>query len=138
MHSSKQHEDFNFFSNGSGDLRQVSSFPTDLSDITNSWALGLMSIMHPAAVMKELFRVLRIANMEWKVVGPYQIRSRFKTIATSIKIDGTVPTPSDPLKLGFQLFSLGHKKYLLDVKKLSGDTNTFFGICSTLLKELHL
>eukprot|EP01117_Protostelium_nocturnum_P012923 TRINITY_DN4783_c0_g3_i1.p1 TRINITY_DN4783_c0_g3~~TRINITY_DN4783_c0_g3_i1.p1 ORF type:complete len:520 (-),score=183.32 TRINITY_DN4783_c0_g3_i1:28-1587(-) len=91
------------------------------------WYLGLMTSVPPEEAMKEVFRALRVNNFEWKIVGPYQLRCRHSD-----------PDSSGEVKIALQLYKVKEKRYLLDVKKLSGETFPFFDNCSKLLNEMNL
>ncbi len=62
------------------------------------------------------------------MVGPYQLRCRRKHPTNENKI----------VKIALQLYKVKEKRYLLDIKKLEGETFPFFDTCSKLLNELHL
>lgn len=42
------------------------------------------------------------------------------------------------VKIQLQLFKVTERKYLLDVKKIEGDTFLFFDACSKLLEKLKI
>ena len=64
---------------------------------------------------------------EWKIVAPFQLRCRCYH-----------PSNSKVVKIALQLYKVKEKKYLLDIKKLEGETFPFFDVCSKLLNEIQL
>ena len=42
------------------------------------------------------------------------------------------------VKIALQLYKVKEKRYLLDIKKLNGETFLFFDVCSKLYNELEL
>ena len=117
-------------------LREAPIFDTDEqkrlqvdqsdSAIKQMWKLGITSTRQPKSIMKVIFLILLENNLEWKLLNEYHIHCRFKN-------------ETFPIKLSIQLFKLKNGKFLLDFKKLEGDTCIFFNLCSVIrfrFKEL--
>lgn len=85
------------------------------------WKLGISSTLQPSVILEKIYSVLIDLDMEWKVINEYHIQCRPKTYP-----------PENPQKFTIQLFKVKNKNYLLDFKKLSGDTCAFFEACSQL------
>mmetsp|Transcript_14840 Transcript_14840/g.58208 ORF Transcript_14840/g.58208 Transcript_14840/m.58208 type:complete len:516 (-) Transcript_14840:70-1617(-) len=83
------------------------------------WKLGIASFKAPKQIMDELYATLVENNLEWKIISPYHLRCRPK---------GT----DRKLKVAAQLFKVRTGNYLLDFKKLEGDTCSFMGLCAQL------
>jgi len=81
------------------------------------WKLGIVSCLKPQQIMEQLQEILLALDMVWKFPNEYHIRCMPK--------DGSV-------KVAIQLFKVKNDKYLLDFKKLAGDTVPFFELCSQL------
>mmetsp|Transcript_17532 Transcript_17532/g.24333 ORF Transcript_17532/g.24333 Transcript_17532/m.24333 type:complete len:163 (+) Transcript_17532:1077-1565(+) len=94
------------------------------------WYLGIVSSRLPHEIMQEVFRALKATGFEWKILGPYQLRCR--------KLVSEGKGESKFVKIGLQLYKVKETKYLLDIKKLEGETFPFFDWCSKLLNELNL
>jgi len=91
------------------------------------WYLGILSSESPQEVMQEVFRALKEIGFEWKVITPFQLRCRI-----------TLDEGKSFVKIALQLYKVKEKRYLLDVKKLEGETFPFFDQCAKILHELDL
>lgn len=89
------------------------------------WYLGVLSSLPPEDIMREVFRALREVGFEWKIVNPFAVRCRF-------------PTSGKFVKIALQLYKVKEKRYLLDVKKIEGETFPFFDLWAKLEDELSL
>ena len=85
------------------------------------WKLGISSTLSPAVILDKIYSVLVDLDFEWKVINEYHIQCRPKAYQLA-----------NPQKFTIQLFKVKNKNYLLDFKKLSGDTCAFFEACSQL------
>jgi len=84
------------------------------------WKLGITSSLPPQKIMEEIHEILIAHDIEWKNINEYHLHSRSKN-------------PDGPsVKMAIQLFKVKNDKYLLDFKKLSGETFQFFELCSLL------
>jgi len=81
------------------------------------WKLGITSSLAPQRIMEEVQEILLTLDMVWKYLNEYHIHCK--------PTDGSV-------KIAIQLFKVKNDKYLLDFKKLSGNTIPFFELCSKL------
>lgn len=88
------------------------------------WRLGITSPRTPRQIMDSLAQILRANDLEWKVIGPYQLRC--KTVSAE-KI----------VRIGMQLFKVQQHCYLLDMKKLEGEICPFFEICSRVMHDFN-
>ena len=52
------------------------------------WMLGSTTTMAPAEVMAEIFRVLREMNVQWKKLGPYNLKCLCKIAAAAASSAG--------------------------------------------------
>jgi len=91
------------------------------------WFLGVLSGLTPTSIMNEVLRALKETGFEWKITGPYQLRCLTK-----------IGTRGTHVKVMIQLFKVSEQKFLLDVKKIEGETFPFFDVCSRFLDELHV
>jgi len=80
------------------------------------WYLGIVSANQPNDIMQEVFRALKATGFEWKIGGPYQLRCRRRHPLNESKL----------VKIALQLYKVKEKRYLLDIKKLEGETFPFF------------
>lgn len=94
------------------------------------WSLGLISKQPPRLIMKEVMRVLRLINFEWKTVTPYQLRCR--------AVGDHLDTDRQEVKMGIQLYKLNDGNYLLDLKRLEGDIFPFLEVAQEILTEFSL
>eukprot|EP00761_Pharyngomonas_kirbyi_P014166 gb/GECH01014196.1/.p1 GENE.gb/GECH01014196.1/~~gb/GECH01014196.1/.p1 ORF type:complete len:488 (+),score=126.34 gb/GECH01014196.1/:1-1464(+) len=90
------------------------------------WRLGVMSSLSSKTIMKQVYQVLKTLDMEWKVLGPFNLKCRF------------VDTESSNVMVGIQLYRTGDGKYLLDIRKLGGDTIPFMDVSARLHQKLDL
>jgi len=93
----------------------------------NMWCLGISSTESPHKIMTTVFCTLRNNDFEWKAVTPYQLRCK------PVQPDAEEGTSGPHLKIGIQLYKVNSEQYLLDFKKLEGDTFCFFNRCAALL-----
>jgi len=108
-------------------LKSRSSSTSDSKDQKKKlWSLGIYSTNNANDIMKEVYRALKATGFEWKVVTPFQLRCRSHTTQTKM------------IKIGIQLYKVKDKKYLVDVKKLEGETFPCFDQCLRLLNEIHV
>jgi hypothetical protein len=63
---------------------------------------------------------------EWKIISPFNLRCKKQA------------TRQHDVKFAIQLYKVKERKYLLDVKKLEGDTLVLFDVCAKFLNELKL
>lgn len=91
----------------------------DASDPKQMWKLGIASFKAPKQIMEELYATLLENNLEWKIISPYHLRCRPKM-------------PDQKLKIAVQLFKVRTGNYLIDFKKLEGDTCSFMVMCAQL------
>jgi len=82
------------------------------------WKLGIASTLPPKDILNRFCKVMIDVGVEWKIINEYHLRCRLNS--------------PKQLKFTTQLFKLKSKNYLLDFKKLTGDTCTFFELCSQL------
>jgi 5'-AMP-activated protein kinase catalytic alpha subunit len=54
------------------------------------WMLGSTTQMAPAEVMTEIFRVLRSMNVQWKKLGPYNVKCLYKMAAVAAAVTAGV------------------------------------------------
>jgi 5'-AMP-activated protein kinase catalytic alpha subunit len=104
-----------------------------ISTSQKKWSLGVVSDRTPPSIMGDVFRALLAADFQWKITGPYQLRCLTKLKCR--RDDGNIV---QNVKITLQLFKVSDKKYLLDVKKIEGDTFLFFDACSNLLDKLKI
>lgn len=97
------------------------------------WSLGVVSDRSPTSIMSDVYRALLAAGFQWKVTGPFQLRC----VTYVISKNGGEEI-SHSVKIQLQLFKVTEKKYLLDIKKIEGDTFLFFDACSKLLGKLKI
>jgi len=117
----------NMFYSALGKVSLGSHFPAqDQHSKRKMWYLGIVSTLPPLEIMKEVFRASKATGFEWKVIGPFMLRCRNSISAAK------------QVKIALQLYKVNEKRYLLDVKKLEGETFPFFDVCSKLLSELKL
>jgi len=107
-------------------LKSRSSSTSDSKDKKKLWSLGIYSTNPAHEIMKEVYRALKVTGFEWKVVTPFQLRCRSHT------------TQQKMIKIGIQLYKVKEKKYLVDIKKLEGETFPCFDQCLRLLNEIHV
>ncbi|KAL6052206.1 non-specific serine/threonine protein kinase [Balamuthia mandrillaris] len=90
------------------------------------WCLGVLCNKAPNDIMRIVFNVLKENGFEWKCVTNFQLRCR------------SVPTRREQkeVKVGIQLYKVKPGQYLIDFKKLGGDTFAFFNKCSDLLNSI--
>eukprot|EP01096_Ripella_sp_DP13-Kostka_P000601 TRINITY_DN1064_c4_g1_i1.p1 TRINITY_DN1064_c4_g1~~TRINITY_DN1064_c4_g1_i1.p1 ORF type:complete len:571 (+),score=159.28 TRINITY_DN1064_c4_g1_i1:105-1817(+) len=110
---------------------QLSSTPLNadlLSDVPEAkkqqWRLGITSARTPRQIMDSLAQILRSHDLEWKVIGPYQLRCKTVNAVKAVRI-------------GVQLFKVQQNCYLLDMKKLDGEICPFFEICSRVMHDFN-
>eukprot|EP01114_Cavostelium_apophysatum_P020120 TRINITY_DN6652_c0_g1_i1.p1 TRINITY_DN6652_c0_g1~~TRINITY_DN6652_c0_g1_i1.p1 ORF type:complete len:527 (+),score=127.40 TRINITY_DN6652_c0_g1_i1:65-1645(+) len=112
-------------------LSKSSSIGSTSADATiakkKMWYLGILSSSTPQEIMQEVFRCLKVTGFEWKIITPFQIRCR------TLNVDN-----KRPVKIALQLYKVKEKRYLLDIKKLEGETFPFFDQCTKILNELQL
>ncbi|XP_061433502.1 5'-AMP-activated protein kinase catalytic subunit alpha-2-like [Lethenteron reissneri] len=71
------------------------------------WHLGIRSQSRPADVMKEVFRIMKHLDYEWKVVNPFALRVRRRN-----------PVTGSTVKLSLQLYQVQGRNYLLDFRSV--------------------
>ncbi|CAI2348545.1 unnamed protein product [Caenorhabditis sp. 36 PRJEB53466] len=78
-----------------------------------TWNLGIRATSDPVDTMSHIFKRLKMADMEWKILSMYHIITRVKP----------TPTNPDPARVSLQLFALDNDKsgYLLDFKGIIDD-----------------
>ncbi|XP_078737393.1 5'-AMP-activated protein kinase catalytic subunit alpha-2-like isoform X2 [Lampetra fluviatilis] len=74
------------------------------------WHLGIRSQSRPADVMKEVFRIMKHLDYEWKVVNPFALRVRRRN-----------PVTGSTVKLSLQLYQVQGRNYLLDFRSVDED-----------------
>eukprot|EP01116_Phalansterium_solitarium_P015304 TRINITY_DN3369_c0_g3_i6.p1 TRINITY_DN3369_c0_g3~~TRINITY_DN3369_c0_g3_i6.p1 ORF type:complete len:464 (+),score=86.50 TRINITY_DN3369_c0_g3_i6:371-1762(+) len=105
------------------------------------WYLGMASNLPSSDIMRDAYRVLKMIGARWKTVTPFHLRC---TLA--------VGGERSQVKFALQLFSSSAVKvgssdvgrsssgpsnrYLLDIRKLEGETFPFLDVCSTFLLNL--
>lgn len=105
---------------------------------STSWSIGFWSSMDAAQTMIQLLQQLRILDMEWKMMTPYQIRAR--SIFSSSGGSGCCilqlysAQRSDRRS---RLHTKFHLKYILDIVKI-GDWETlqYLDFCTRLVEHL--
>lgn len=91
----------------------------EAGDPKQMWKLGIASFKAPKQIMEELYATLLEVNLEWKIISPYHLRCRPKL-------------PGQKLKIAVQLFKVRTGNYLIDFKKLEGETCSFMVLCAQL------
>lgn len=65
-------------------------------------------------------------GQQWKVLGPYSLRCRISDPSGQV------------VKLALQIYKIKDNRYLLDLKKISGETFFMFDACANFFNELKL
>jgi 5'-AMP-activated protein kinase catalytic alpha subunit len=86
------------------------------------WYLGVLSKHPPKEIMYHLYLSLKNNSFEWKTVGTFQLRCRI--------------VEDRDTKIAIQLYRIKQGQYLLDFKRLSGDTYLFFSSCARVMSSL--
>lgn len=125
------------------------------------WFLGIQSKREPSLVMREVFRALRDAEFQWKVVSPYHIRVRWRPSTASVQALCQYPvqhapsaalspgsSPITPLatresislaarvKVDVRLYRVQAGVYLMDMARYAGDVFSFANMCACIITEL--
>jgi hypothetical protein len=91
------------------------------------WHLGIRSPSRPEDVMNEVYRALKVLNMDWKAYGRYHVCCRDKIGEHVIKIN-------------LQLYKVDQRYYLLDFRnvKENGELSVFDFLhsCNRIIMEL--
>ena len=94
------------------------------------YTLGVKSSCSPKRVMHEVYAILRLLNMEWRVLSPYQVCARY--LASSLP-EGDGRTS---LRLVITLYEIGSRIYVLDLVRRKGKIFDFFEAARALVKNL--
>lgn len=89
------------------------------------WRLGIPCYTNtPKKIMETIYQILLAHQMEWKVVTPYNLHCR--TCAEEKR-----------LKITVQLFKVTNGPYIVDFKRLEGETCPFMELCQSLRRTFE-
>jgi len=89
------------------------------------WYLGIHTRLSPRDIMLEVYRSLKVLDFDWKRVNPYSIRCR------------KLSPDARYIKIAIQLYKVEDERYLLDIRKIDGETFSFLHLCTKMLTELN-
>nr|GLL24492.1 SNF1-related protein kinase catalytic subunit alpha KIN11-like [Ipomoea trifida] len=121
-----------------------------------NWALGFKSQSTPHNTMLEVLRTFHSLNVQWKRIGPFNMKCIWLSPACAYSgarlngcVSGTQPGPNqicssstaagislrfrDTVKFEIQLYRASGELYVLDIQRLSGPPFLFLEICSAFL-----
>eukprot|EP01130_Rhizamoeba_saxonica_P009856 TRINITY_DN4022_c0_g1_i2.p1 TRINITY_DN4022_c0_g1~~TRINITY_DN4022_c0_g1_i2.p1 ORF type:complete len:269 (+),score=38.61 TRINITY_DN4022_c0_g1_i2:1064-1870(+) len=106
----------------------IHSKPMETTNL--KWYMGIMSQNTPDEITTQILQALKLLNIRWKIVGPYQLKCIFETNSDEELFQ--------EIKIRMQLFVIDSvkKPYLLDVKLIKGEIFPFFNLCSKIVYQL--
>jgi len=102
----------------------------------NRWFLGKWSNFDAPTIMKDVYRVLKKFNFEWKVLSVYKLKARYPP--QLLNKDGSSVHKNQIVKIGIQLYKTPRNLFVLDIQKLYGEMFLFMDACANLTTELKL
>uniref|UniRef100_A0A6A7FNQ1 non-specific serine/threonine protein kinase n=2 Tax=Hirondellea gigas TaxID=1518452 RepID=A0A6A7FNQ1_9CRUS len=110
------------------------------------WHLGIRSQSKPHDIMSEVYKAMKVLDLEWKVMNPFNVRVR-----------RTNPTTGALVHMSLQLYRVDYRSHLLDFKIIDSENAAaiekmhergeigearghhvmeFFEMCAALIAEL--
>lgn len=130
------------------------------------WMLGSTTTMAPAEVMAEIFRVLREMNVQWKKLGPYNLKCLCKiaaAAASSAGVDvnigggdhemdtgegdgggdgggpGGAPERKEmQVKFEIQVYKMKDDRYMIDFQRMDGGVMSCMDMAAAVSRQLRL
>lgn len=130
------------------------------------WMLGSTTTMAPAEVMAEIFRVLREMNVQWKKLGPYNLKCLCKiaaAAASSAGVDvnigggdhemdtgegdgggdgggpGVAPERKEmQVKFEIQVYKMKDDRYMIDFQRMDGGVMSCMDMAAAVSRQLRL
>ena len=132
------------------------------------WMLGSTTTMAPAEVMAEIFRVLREMNVQWKKLGPYNLKCLCKiaaAAASSAGVDVTVGGGDHEMDTGegggvssamhggdingsvrkemqvkfeIQVYKMKDDRYMIDFQRMDGGVMSCMDMAAAVSRQLRL
>ena len=130
------------------------------------WMLGSTTTMAPAEVMAEIFRVLRDMNVQWKKLGPYNLKCLCKiaaAAASSAGVDvnigggyhemdtgdgdgggdgggpGGAPERKEmQVKFEIQVYKMKDDRYMIDFQRMDGGVMSCMDMAAAVSRQLRL
>eukprot|EP01087_Luapelamoeba_hula_P017488 TRINITY_DN5518_c0_g1_i1.p1 TRINITY_DN5518_c0_g1~~TRINITY_DN5518_c0_g1_i1.p1 ORF type:complete len:488 (+),score=56.49 TRINITY_DN5518_c0_g1_i1:105-1568(+) len=110
----------------------------DQAYVSNSnmlWCLGIISSLPANIIMHHVYSCLKQNGFEWKAINNVNVRCR---VASAFACNASPSAAREKtLKIGIQLFKVKQGQYLLDCKRLEGETFCYFNRCALLLGQLR-
>ena len=132
------------------------------------WMLGSTTTMAPAEVMSEIFRVLREMNIQWKKLGPYNLKCLCKiaaaAAASNAGVDvnigggdhemdtgegdgggdgegpGGAPEQRKEMQVKFeiQVYKMKDDRYMIDFQRMDGGVMSCMDMAAAVSRQLRL
>ena len=132
------------------------------------WMLGSTTTMAPAEVMSEIFRVLREMNIQWKKLGPYNLKCLCKIAAAAAASNAGVdvnigggdhemdtgegegggdgegpwgaPEQGKEMQVKFeiQVYKMKDDRYMIDFQRMDGGVMSCMDMAAAVSRQLRL
>jgi len=114
---------------------------TDQRNDKNKYHLGILTTSRTSATetMREVYRVLKLMKMKWKVLGPFSLKCKYDTAPVSpssvssaleqqLQMDGLRGRNEDVIMI-LQVYKRSEGGYLLDLCRTAGNIFHFHDTC---------
>eukprot|EP00898_Chlorokybus_atmophyticus_P004631 jgi/Chlat1/5169/Chrsp33S00393 len=113
------------------------------------WHLGVVTRVHPADVMGDVYRALQVLGCRWKKIGNYNVKCRYEAYTAMPEhhfhhVPNGIPHEDGPMLDGpivmdeLELYKLKEEKYILDMQRIFGPHLLFLDFAANFLAELRI